>query len=220
MSCTCGRYLCNPINAGARGSEPLCCCSWWPEICSGVLGLFPFLTLPVSACLCWFMPCPCWWQAQQACGEMVEDLCPSHKWFPPLTSLLTRSFCLFLPYCNSRTLLLLLFTAYITEKLSLPLCRAFYIFENSSFFLSQLFSEQKNLNILHLSTQSIFSLSSLISWYIICESRADILQAINETNNIKVKALIWPQAQPCCTCELCSFCPGCWQYFGITLSAL
>lgn len=152
MSCTCGRYLCNPINGGARGSEPLCCCcSCWPEVCSGVLSLFHFLTPPVSARSCWSMPGLCRWHAQQAFGERVEAPCPLHKWFLPLTSLLTRSFFLFLPYCNSRTFHLVLFTAYITNRLSLPLCSAFYIFENNyPFFLSQLFSEQNNLNILHL----------------------------------------------------------------------
>lgn len=152
----------------------------------GIESLFLSDPACLSACLSW--SCPCRWNAQQAFGKIVEAPCPPYKWFPPLTSFLTRSFCLFLPYCNSRTLLLVLFTAYIANRLSLPLCSAFYIFENSSFFLSQLFSEQNNLNVLHLFSESIFSLSSLTPWYVICESRADILQAINEANNIEVKA--------------------------------
>lgn len=66
----------------------------------------------------------------------------------------------------------------IYNRLSLPLCSAFYRFENSSpFLLSQLFSKQNNLNFLHLFSQSVFSPSSSTPWYITCESRADILQS-------------------------------------------
>lgn len=146
MSYTCGRYLCNPINGGAKGREPLCCCSWWPEVCSWVLRLyFSLQTQLVPACLCQ-RPCPCLWQVF---GEMEKMPCPPDNCFLTFTSLLRGNLSLDLPYCNPSTLLLVLSTAHIMNRLPFLSAVTFYIVENSypSFF-SQLFSKQNNLNFL------------------------------------------------------------------------
>lgn len=79
--------------------------------CWGSSPFWPCLSQPAYAGLC---PALANDKPKKALGEMVEASCPPHKWFPPFTSLLIRSFCLFLPYCNARTLLLVLSTAYIT----------------------------------------------------------------------------------------------------------
>lgn len=144
---------------GCWGSSP-----FWPCLSQpAYAGLCPALPLPMTS------PTGTWWNG----GSFM----PSSQVISALHLLTDKKFLPFSTLLQCKNLASCLVHS-IYNRLSLPLCSAFYRFENSSpFFLSQLFSKQNNLNFLHLFSQSVFSLSSSTPWYITCESRADILQS-------------------------------------------